>query len=187
MANQSPKRTIKPFLMMDTTKVLNAIGKIVDAYEAKLASVDAEEFTQTPSIGGWSYSEVYSHIFDSSLLSLQAVQKCLNGDGLAEKTHFGAKAILFFGMLPPGKRYKVPKRLAERVKKIDFATAEKFIYDFGHQLAKITEQLKHANPDVKVAHPRLGFLNAKQWLRFIEIHLNHHLKQLSRIEKQFSS
>jgi hypothetical protein len=170
---------------MQTLTVLHSIGKIVDAYEAKLASVDAEEFTQTPSIGGWSYSEVYAHIFDSSLLSLQAVQKCLNGEGLVEKTHFGAKVILFFGMLPPGKRYKVPKRLADRTKKIDFATAEQFISDFGFQLAKITPQLEKNSSTAKVAHPRLGFLNAKQWLRFIEIHLNHHLKQLRRIEKSF--
>jgi len=170
---------------MRTSKVIQSIDKVVDAYEAKLASVDGAEFTQTPPIGGWSYSEVYSHIFDSSLLSLQALQKCLNGDGQLEKTHFSAKAILFFGMLPPGKRYKVPKRLAERVKKIDFETAEQFIDDFGLQLAKITPQLGKLNFKVKVAHPRLGFLNAKQWLRFIEIHLKHHLKQVKRIEKSF--
>lgn len=171
---------------MNTNKVLRSISKIVDAYEIKLASVKSEEFMQTPTIGGWSYSEVYSHIFDASLLSLLAVQKCLDGEGVAEKTHFATKAILFFGMLPPGKRYKVPKRLAERVKTIDFATAEQLIDDFGHQLAKTTSKIENANPSAKVAHPRLGFLNAKQWLRFIEIHLDHHLKQLKRIEKSFS-
>ncbi|MEJ5994174.1 DinB family protein [Pedobacter sp. Du54] len=170
---------------MSTGKVLHSIGKTVDAYERILASVGDDVFTATPSNGGWSYSEVYSHIFDSSLLSLQAVQKCIDGGGANEKTTFGAKAILFFGMLPPGKRYKVPKRLAERVKKIDFATAEQFIDDFGLQLAKITPQLGKSNPSIKVAHPRLGFLNARQWLRFIEIHLNHHLKQLKRIENSF--
>jgi len=170
---------------MHTSKVLQSINKIVDAYEAKLASVKSEEFTLTPPIGGWSYSEVYAHIFDSSLLSLQAAQKCIDGEGVAEKTQLGAKVILFFGMLPPGKRYKVPKRLMDRAKKIDFATAEQFVDDFEVLLAKITPQLEKANPSLKVAHPRLGYLNAKQWLRFIEIHLNHHLKQLRRIEKSF--
>jgi len=28
-------------------------------------------------------------------------------------------------------------------------------------------------------------MNARQWLRFIEIHLKHHIKQLKRIEKSF--
>lgn len=171
---------------MSNAKVLQSIGKIVDAYERKLAAVASEEFNATPPIGGWSYSEVYSHIFDASLLSLQAAQKCLNGEGVIEKTALGAKMILFFGMLPPGKRYKVPQRLADRVKKIDFATAEQLMDDFGFQLAKISNELKKANLSYKVAHPRLGYLNVKQWLRFIEIHLNHHLKQIRRIEKSFA-
>ena len=170
---------------MKTTKVLESIARIVDAYKVKLASVADEEFMLSPSIGGWSYSEVYSHIFDASLLSLMALQKCLNGEGLAEKTHFAAKVILFFGMLPPGKRYKVPKKLMDRAKKIDPIAAQQFIADFELQLAKAVSQIEMANPALKVAHPRLGFLNAKQWLRFIEIHLNHHLKQLARIEKSF--
>ncbi len=170
---------------MQTTQLLGSIAKIVSAYKVRLDSLNDEEFQQTPPIGGWSYSEVYAHIFDSSLLSLLAVQKCLNGDGLTEKTHFGAKAILFFGMLPPGKRYKVPKRLVDRAKKIDLAVAKQFISDFEFRLTEISIDFEKSNPSIKVAHPRLGYLNAKQWLRFIQIHLNHHLKQLVRIEKSF--
>lgn len=172
---------------MQTSRVLQSIGKIVNAYKAKLISLNEEEFMLTPPIGGWSYSEVYAHIFDSSILSLLAMQKCMNGEGEIAKTHFGAKAILFFGMLPPGKRYKVPKRLVDRAKKINIAAAQQFIVDFELQLAKISEQIDKVSSSNKIAHPRLGFLNAKQWLRFIEVHLNHHLKQLRRIEKSFPS
>ena len=172
---------------MGNAKVIRSIQKIVEAYKVHIGQNSEEEFQLTPPMGGWSYSEVYAHIFDSSLLSLMAVQKCLIGDGLSEKTRFGAKAVLFFGMLPPGKRYKVPKRLADRVKKIDLTTAKQFIFDFEIQLAKTIGQVENANSSLKVAHPRLGFLNAKQWLRFIEIHLNHHLKQLSRIKKNRES
>lgn len=170
---------------MVNTKVGRSIRRIVDAYKTKLRSKSEAQFQQTPPIGGWSYSEVYAHIFDSSLLSVLAIQKCLKGDGSFEKTHFGVKAILFFGMLPPGKRYKVPKRLEDRAKKIAIADAQKYINDFELQLAKTAGRLKNADTRVKVAHPRLGYLNAVQWLRFIEIHLNHHLKQLKRIEKSF--
>lgn len=170
---------------MQTSNVIQSIVKIVDAYKAKLVSLNDEEFMLTPPLGGWSYSEVYSHIFDSSLLSLLATQKCINGDGESAKTHFSAKVILFFGMLPPGKRYKVPKRLVDRVKKISIATAQQLIADFELQFTKALSQLNKANSSIKVAHPRLGHLNAKQWLRFIEIHLNHHLKQLKRIEGSF--
>lgn len=164
-----------------------SILKIVNLYKGKLSGLTDEEFMSTPPMGGWSYSEVYAHIFDSSLLSLMAFRKCASGEGEQGKTSFGAKVILFFGMLPPGKRYKVPKRLADRAKKINLVTAQQLIADFELQSNQINQQLTTADPKSKIAHPRLGLLNAKQWLRFIDIHLNHHLKQLSRIEKNMRS
>ena len=170
---------------MNTSKVYQSIIKIVNAYQAKLQTKGEEEFVLTPAIGGWSYSEVYSHIFDSSLLSLLALNNCIIGEGEAKPTHLITRMILFFGMLPPGKKYKVPKRLVGRVKKINLMAAQQFITDFELQLLKLHQSVNQANPKIKVKHPRLGYLNAKQWLRFIEIHLKHHLKQLIRIENRF--
>jgi len=170
---------------MNTTKVYQSILKIVNAYQAKLDTKGEEDFTLTPPVSGWSYSEVYSHIFDSSLLSLMAMNNCVKGEGEIIPTHFGTKVVLFFGALPPGKKYKVPQRLAERVKKINLMAAQQFITDFELQLLKIYPLISDANSKIKTKHPRLGYLNAKQWLRFIEIHLNHHLKQLNRIENSF--
>ena len=171
---------------MNTVKVYQSITKIVAAYKAKLNDSSEGDFTTTPPIGGWSYSEVYSHIFDSSLLSLIALNNCIKGSGEVKPTHFTVKMILFFGSFPPNKKYPVPKRLAERVKKINLMAAHQFITDFELQLVKILPQIENANPKIKTKHPRLGYLNAKQWLKFIEIHLNHHLKQLNRIENSLS-
>ena len=170
---------------MNTKKVYQSIIKIVAAYQSKLATKNEENFTLTPPFGGWSYSEVYSHIFDSSLLSLIALNNCIKDEGEVKSTHIIVKAILFFGSFPPNKKYKVPKRLAERVKKINLMAAQQFITDFELQLVKVLALIDNANPKIKNKHPRLGYLNAKQWLRFIEIHLNHHLKQLKRIENSF--
>ena len=171
---------------MNSAKVYQSITKIVSAYKARLDTMDEAVFNETPPIGGWSYSEVYAHIFDASLLSLIALNKTIKGDGEEKPTHFVVKLILFFGGLPPGKKYKVPKRLAERVKKISKLAAQQFIVDFELQLLKAYPNIDKANPKMKAKHPRMGYLNAKQWLRFIEVHLNHHLKQLGRIEKSFS-
>lgn len=170
---------------MNTSKVYQSIIKVVNGYKAQLTTKGEESFVLTPPIGGWSYSEVYSHIFDASLLSLIALNNCLKGEGEIKPTHFATKMILFFGSLPPGKKYKVPKRLAERVKKINLLAAQQFITDFELQLLKLYPLINEANVKIKTKHPRLGYLNAKQWLRFIEIHLNHHFKQLKRIENSF--
>ncbi len=166
---------------MNTAKIKSSIYKIVYAYKSKLSIYAGDDFQKTPPISGWSYSEVYAHIFDSSLLSLIAIENCIKGKGEDQPTHFAVKLILFFGSFPPAKKYKVPKRLMDRVKKITKMEALNFINKFEQELAETYPKIVGTLKNIKTKHPRLGYLNAQQWLRFIEIHL----KQLNRIEKSF--
>ncbi|MCX2494199.1 DinB family protein [Pedobacter sp. PF22-3] len=172
---------------MTAAKIKVSIHRVVDAYKSKLSNYPDDVFQITPPISGWSYSEVYSHIFDSSLLSLIAFEHAANGKGESKPTHFMVKLILLLGTLPPAQKYKVPKRLEERIKKISKTEALEFILAFEKALDDNYQLLAHAKANSKTKHPRLGYLNAKQWLRFIEIHLKHHLKQLQRIEKSFQT
>ncbi len=172
---------------MNIIKAKTSLDRIIETYKKRLFSYDDAIFSLTPPDQGWSYSEVYAHIFDASLLSLIALENCLNGKGEDKPTHFAVKLILFFGSFPPAKKYKVPKRLANRVKKISKTEALDFILEFEKALEKTNPGVAKANKRSKIKHPRLGYLNAQQWLRFIEIHLKHHLKQLIRIEKGFKA
>lgn len=172
---------------MTAAKIRASIHHIVSAYKAKLSSYTDDIFQLTPPISGWSYSEVYAHIFDSSLLSTMALENCIKGEGQNIPTHFAVKVILFFGSFPPAAKYKVPKRLADRVTKIPRTEALDFILQFEKALEHAYPNINKADKHCKTKHPRLGYLNAKQWLRFIEIHLKHHLKQLVRIEESFKS
>lgn len=170
---------------MSIEKIYQSVVKLAEAYRQRLEGFGPSDFQREPPIGGWSYSEVYTHIFDSSLLSLMAMNNCIKGEGKEKSTHFIVKMILFFGSLPPGRKYKAPSKIAVRVKKISIAAARQFITDFELQLAQIYPKMQNANPKMKTKHPVIGYLNTKQWLRFIEIHLNHHYKQLKRIENSF--
>lgn len=170
---------------MSAAKIYQSILNISASYENTLKAIDESAFQLTPPIGGWSYSEVYCHIFDSSLLSVEAINNCIKGEGQVRPTAFLVKVILFIGMLPPGRKYKVPSKIAGRVKKIDIAAAHRFINDFNSQLIATKDRLKKADPKIKAKHPVLGYLNAAQWLKFTEIHLKHHLKQLDGIRNSF--
>jgi hypothetical protein len=170
--------------MTDAT-VFSAIKETCKSYLDKLDGVEEDRFQCTPPVGGWSYSEVYDHIFDLSLLSLDTMRDAIQGKGEKKPTAFVVKLILFFGMFPPAKRFKVPSRLDGRVRKINKAEARVWVAKFLAQLEADYATLGHADPAIKMKHPRLGYLNASEWLRFIQIHLNHHLKQLKRIEKSF--
>ena len=169
---------------MSNLSVFNSLKRISKAYSVILMQIPEDTFQTTPPVGGWSYSEVYAHIFDASLLSLLPLEECIKGIGKEKPTAFVVKVILFFGSLPPVK-YKVPEILVNRVKKISKSEAEDLINKFLTQLETAYSGIEKASDKIKNKHPKLGYLNATQWLRFIEIHLKHHLKQLKRIEKSF--
>lgn len=171
---------------MTNQAVYNALKELTTAYQDKLSEISEKQFQLTPPIGGWSYSEVYSHIFDLSILTLGEVQKCINAEGEKDKpTAFLVKLLLFFGSLPPAIKYKVPKKLASRVHKITKAEAQEMINQFLAETDHVYPGVEKADLNLKTRHPRMGYFNAKQWFRFSEIHLKHHYKQLMRIEKSF--
>ena len=156
----------------------------VQSYSRFLENVSPEEFEISPFEGVWSYSEVYSHIFQSNLVSLTAAEKCISGIGeqTSGRIHWLAGIILFFGRFPPGK-LKAPARIAAMVKKISKEDARNLIQKFESRLQDLVPKIHDARLNQKVKHPRLGLLNAPQWFRFVEIHTLHHEKQLQRISK----
>jgi hypothetical protein len=170
---------------MSTERVNKSLLKTIAVYDSLLADVSEDTFIQTPSDGSWSYSETYSHIFQSGLLSLLALENCIqqNGELSRKSTHWIPMLILFFGRFPPGK-IKAPIRIASMVKKISREEAKTLILKFKLRLQDISPLVNSADPHQKVKHPRLGLLNAKQWFRFIEIHSIHHTRQLNRIQKK---
>lgn len=161
------------------------VKDIVERYRSKLKEIDDSVWQITPPIGGWSYSEVYYHIFDASQLSLLQLLVSADGKGKVKPTAFLVKLILALGMLPPGKRYKAPKTLTDRLKKLSKEEILLMLERFSQQLETAYPKINAADLSTKAAHPVMGYLNAKHWLRFIGIHLNHHWKQLNRIEKSF--
>ena len=167
---------------MSISTQYKSIIKALYEYENLLKGLSEEEFIQSPPQGGWSFSETYSHIFQANLGSLIAVEKCMLKTGIQTRKSINwlAWTILFFGRFPPGK-IKAPERIAAMVSKISREDALNLIIKFKSRLADIKQRINTADPHVKIKHPRLGLLNAKQWFRFIEVHTIHHTRQLKRI------
>ncbi|WP_411275347.1 DinB family protein [Daejeonella sp.] len=167
---------------MSVNSHFSSIIKAVGRYESLLTGVSEEKFTQTPIDGSWSYSETFSHIFQSNLVSLFSIEKCLIGTGtFSEKsTPWQVSLILFFGRFPPGK-YKAPAQIASMVKTLSREEAANLIVKFKNRLIELKGKVDRADKNQRVKHPRLGLLNARQWFRFIEIHTIHHTRQLTRI------
>ncbi len=158
----------------------------VSAYEKLLTEVSDELFITTPQGGGWSYAEVFAHIFNSNITCIQAIDKCIQGVAVEsdEGMSLGVRLVFFFGRFPPGK-FKVPDRIKSQVRKISKQEAHELITLFKDQLSQITPLVENARSDQKIKHPRLGMLNAVKWYEFIDIHTRHHRKQLIRISSKY--
>jgi len=162
---------------------------ILDTYRSKLDTIPDDMFDATPPGGGWSFAEVYSHIMQATLASTMALERCTQKSckPTDKKTNLLGKMVLLFGRFPPVK-VKQPKSVAEKMPalKISKEEARNMIIKCRQRLDAMVTLMRNAENDGRVAHPRLGMLNAGQWLKFIRLHLAHHLKQLKRIENKFA-
>jgi hypothetical protein len=173
---------------MNIAKERKAIDDALDNYRAQLDTIPDEQFTESPRGGGWSYAEVYSHILQATLGSFIGLERSANDNCPPTKKglNFVGKLVMFTGSFPPV-RMKVPQAVAARmpVSKISKEEAKNLLVKCRKRIDDIMPVLKDSPPDSRYKHPRLGMLNAKQWFKFIRIHLQHHIKQLGRIEKKF--
>jgi hypothetical protein len=156
----------------------------IEEYRDRLKRYSEEQFQQKPLNGGWSAAQVYSHIITADRLSTKGIAKALQGN--ISETDQRIKLIswwlLFIGKIPKG--IKAPKALEERTSTFaDKEQAEIQIQQLLEDLEKVKAQKHQLSRTRKFKHPFLGLLNSFEWLRFMEIHSKHHLKQLDRIER----
>jgi len=168
---------------MSVAKELRTIETALDDYREMLDTIPDELFAETPAGGGWSSAEVYSHIMQSVLRSSIAIERCAHGNcpptkkGLSLQGRF----LWLFGCFPP---LKIKMLDIMNVEKISKEEARNLIIKCRKRMEDVSPIIAKAPPDVRYGHPRLGMLNAKHWLKFIRIHLLHHLKQLERIKRK---
>jgi hypothetical protein len=170
-------------------KEYKLVNAALDNYRAQLDIIPDDEFDVTPANGGWSYAEVYSHIMQATLLSFIAIDRCAAGNKpTKDKLNFWGQYVMLLQRFPPV-RVKVPEKVSSKmpVAKIGKEEAKNLIVKCRKRVEEAFPAIHNVPLKNRSKHPRLGMLNAAQWLKFIRIHLQHHLKQLKRIDKNFST
>ena len=166
-----------------------AIEAALDTYRARLDQIPDEAFDLTPAGGGWSYAEVYDHMMKSTIGASIALEKSTQSSCVPtnKKPNLMGRLLLLFGRFPPVKT-TVPDSVANTIgpAKITKEDARNLIIKCRRRVDTVMSLIANSKNNCRVNHPRLGMLNARQWLKFIRIHLQHHLKQLGRIENKFS-
>lgn len=158
--------------------------KTIGEYDSRLNKYSEEQFQQKPSNGGWSLAQVYAHLITANQLSVRGMGKIIEGkiSESEERINWKAWLILFMGKIPAGR--KVPKVVEERTPLFEnTAYARAQIHQFINDIGKVFEQRHKLGKKHKIKHPSLGLLNASEWIRFMEVHSKHHLRQIERTEE----
>lgn len=173
---------------MSIAKERRMIEVALDNYREQLDTIPDELFTETPADGGWSLAEVYNHILQATLGSSIALERCTHGscpptkDGLT----WEGRVMLLFGYFP---KTKAPAMVNDKIPaaKISKEDARNLIIKCRKRIETTAPLIEASAAASRYKHPRMGMLNARQWFRFIRIHLEHHLKQLDRIKNKFNT
>lgn len=164
----------------------HSILEAIAEYQDSLKNFTEEEFGRKPPAGGWSYSEVYCHVIQVNLRCLLAIERCIYGKKQQEGpgAPMLSRVILYFGRFPG--KLKTPPNLASIVKVISREDAKNDLIKFTGKLKELMPKALKCSPYHRIRHQRMGMLNCLEWLRFIEIHTKHHLKQIKRIRNSHS-
>ncbi len=152
--------------MNNCTKRLLAIEQLTNT----LVSYVPMLTNKKTSVSAWSVGEQLHHtlLVNESILTKIMANESVEG----KPTTLIGRIILFLGVIPRGKgkapKIFVTKQLTE--KEVNTLITQQLT------TIAILKNIDNTTLQCSFPHPYFGLLTTKQWLRFIQIHTNHHVK-----------
>jgi len=175
--------------MRSTTEALQEFEATVERYLLELEDLGLQQLQKKPTEGEWSIGQMYMHLIQSAqFMQLQHVDQCLAASNETfapeeEKTE-QARAVFELGSFPPI-RIKVPASPQYTPQQPE--SKEQLIeglHSVVERMRRTEPVLSQASLQHKIAHPRFGALDAKEWFLLVEMHYRHHLLQLERLKSE---
>lgn len=174
---------------MNTTESLQHLEELTDQYLHTLEQYSEEQLRLQPDEDSWSLGQMIVHLTNTALrMQLGSAEKCrvlseeASTAATAEAKTAAGEAIFELGGFPP-ERIRVPASAqytpAQMESKRQLAEGLQEVLRRARELEPVIATLP---PEVMVAHPRLGGMNAKEWFLLVEMHYRHHLLQKERLQ-----
>lgn len=151
-----------------------------------LKGLSGEQLNRRRQPGTWSIAEILSHIITSERLSVQYLQKKIQGidqvrnSGSWENIKMG---VLTLSLRLPGLKFKAPRKVVENTTLL--TSLEQLSSEWTGVRSDMKTILENIPADkVKrliYRQPRIGYINARQMLVFFSDHVTHHTPQIRRL------
>jgi hypothetical protein len=147
-----------------------------------LASTDSALATTSPRVSGWTVGLHLEHLALVNGYLAQRIDTALRvpPENADDRPKWMAYVLLYTGFIPRGNAQAPTAVVPQGVSAADL---RKNLADTRQAMAVFENRLgEFPTSRGRSPHPILGMFTAKQWLRFTEVHNNHHLKIIRAIQ-----
>lgn len=153
---------------------------------SKLDKLDATKMNIQPDEKSWSVVQVMDHLTLAETNSLRYMKKKMSFSDSLKKADFKANFRLFLlktAMALPIK-FKAPTVVADSKNDKNYNEAKAAWEETRNSIAEFLEQFPEEHLESETfKHPTAGKLTVVQALNFMRTHVDHHLRQIDRINK----
>ena len=151
---------------------------------SRLDGLDDERLNRQPEGGGWSATQVMSHLITAEKTTLDGVRKRMERAGHLRKAGLvsALKSNLLAFVLRLPVRIKAPSGVAQVPERQDLETTRRLWDEVRTGWKELIDTVPAELAGQAVSrHPVAGDINIHQTLRFLENHFNRHAKQIDRV------
>jgi hypothetical protein len=136
-----------------------------------------DQFAAKPNDSAWSVGQVYEHLVTgTNRFFIAKINECLNDpQNEEERPTEMAQGVLATGSLPPIKikgNPNAPQPVQPTTQEMKIR-----LHELRTQLAELGQKVVSTDSKGRAGHPTFGFMDAKEWFQYSEMHFRHHLRQ----------
>ncbi|PWT70702.1 MAG: hypothetical protein C5B59_20070 [Bacteroidetes bacterium] len=167
-----------------TTKELH---HTVQFWIEELEHYDYAELSSKPTPASWSLGQMYMHLIEATDFFLDQAIICVSiNDHAHEQSSANAK-VMFRNNEFPDKIIEGPPANAFTPEPKNKSEILDGLNKLQIKLGEVESKLLFGGHAGKTRHPGLQYFSANEWLHFADMHLRHHRRQKSRLDRYLQS
>ena len=162
--------------------LVKGFNNTLDLWRQQLEKYNYQEICTKPDDKSWLIGQIVSHLIEETTWYLERINICLENEENTEKTISPEIEKWFERNSFPIKRFKGPPDLPVPAQP---QSKEAMFSQFDGLIAKIRfigKEISLSESNGRAQHPGHGYLNAKEWFQYAEMHMRHHFRQKERID-----
>ena len=174
-----------PLFEIDAQREYREIEAFYEEAARMLAWPDERLFGRARGVSGWSAAQHLEHLAKTNGRTFKGLRLLAAGKLPAEpgRPNGWGLLVLHLRRFPRG-RVQAPD-FARPADDLSREELERSLARNRDALAALAPYLSALSRlEGRMLHPRLGMLNATQWLRFVRVHSTHHLKIIREVTRQ---